>query len=110
METIINKPQCQEAKIWELMNEISRLRQENEQLIVEKIELKEENEMLRFNNELLHNRLEQKYEENDNNEGGWTEEEFAIASEGWKKELENEWLDDEDAYLEAMNNVSIKEV
>jgi hypothetical protein len=74
------------STVIEMMNKIKMLEQENEQL-------KTERDNWKFNCELLHNKIEQRYEENEkannNGEGGWTEEAFDIASEGWYKEYDN---------------------
>jgi regulator of replication initiation timing len=80
------KTENQQLTIMDMMAKISSLEQENLQLKAENIELKNDNDF-------LHNRLDRKYEENEkvnnNGQGGWTEEEFDIASEGWYKEYDN---------------------
>lgn len=67
MESTI-KSECKEYTIFELMGEISKLKQENMQL--------------KANIKMLHNKSNEKNNTNlnNNNEGGWTEEEFDIVA------------------------------
>lgn len=91
---ITNKSNCEESTIWKLMNEITKLKQENEQLKVD-------NKLL--NNKLLHNGNELNYNTNNN----------VTTDSSMLNEYEDKYLagceNDEDfyAYAEAYNNCSL---
>jgi len=80
----------QNPTIMDLMAEIDRLTQELS-------EVKAENYMLRNDNILLHNSIEQKYEESSQEEGDLS----------MLEEYEDKYLTDVDAYLEAFDNISL---
>jgi regulator of replication initiation timing len=79
MENIIDQSTIESnLTILEMMAEIERLKQENQQL-------KEENNKLRNDNDNLHSLIfaSQNIEDEDNNQSGWTEEEFDIVAQAY---------------------------
>lgn len=77
------KVEYQNPTIMDMMDKITLLEQELSRVRAENTVLRNDNEILQFNNQLLHNSIEGKYEENDkvnDNEGGWTEDETLLMA------------------------------
>lgn len=87
----------QQPTLIDMMTELNRLRLENECLKADKEELIRDRDKWRNDYVILHNKIinEEKIEFEDgrlvnNNEGGWTEEEFDIAAQGYA-EIERDY-------------------
>lgn len=70
----------------DILMELNRLKLENGVLKADKSELIKENQQLKNNNKALHSMIENKNETKEflnNDEGGFTEEEFDILAQGY---------------------------
>jgi hypothetical protein len=78
-ETKIN---CEGKTVFDLLQEIANLKQEKEQLTLDR-------DFYKNGLEALHNYIDNQNNKSITNEGGWSDEEFNIAEDGYAKELEN---------------------